>query len=216
MNEQNDNQENFACCCQPMTEESEEFKKIKPMLITGLFIYIGLLFLDIFYLRDNNLFDYLFLIICIYCLIFNKCFMIFPIYTLFSMYLVLGTSLPGLGIIVQTKFKKPKTTEAIIIFFIYFFIIFFSCFIFYISFNAYKEIRYLFEMKIANNPNLIPSYMATNTTQSNNNYYGSNNNYNSNYNNNNYNNGNYNNNNNNNQNKGFKAFSGKGYTVGGS
>ena len=57
--------------------------------------------------------------------------------------------------------------------------------------------------------------MATNTTQSNNNYYGSNNNYNSNYNNNNYNNGNYNNNNNN-QNKGFKAFSGKGYTVGGS
>ena len=67
-------------------------------------------------------------------------------------------------------------------------------------------------MKIANNPNLIPSYMATNTNQSNNNYYGNNNNYNSNYNNNNYNNDNYNNN----KNKGFKAFSEKGYPVGGS
>ena len=81
--------------------------------------------------------------------------------------------------------------------------IIFTCFLFYIGFNAYKEIFYLFRNRIQGNPNLIPSYMAGNG-QYNNNYNG-----NSGY--------NYNaNNNNNNQSKGFKAFSGKGYVVGSS
>ena len=211
MNERNNNEENFACCCKPITEESEELKKIKPILIGGLFIYLGLLFLDIFYIKNGLLFNYLFLILCIYFLTFNRCFMIFPIYTLFSIYLVLGNSLPIFGLIIQNKFDYPSKTDAIIIFLIEAFIMVFSCFIFYMGFNAYKEIRYLFEMRVANNPSLIPSYMATNANQSNNNYYASNNN---NYNNNN--NNNYNSNNNNKQNKGFKAFSGKGYAVGGS
>ena len=206
MNEPSERQDNF--CCQAMTEESEELKKLKPMLTGGIIIYAVLIFVDLFYLKDYILFDYLFLLLFLCFLTYNRCYLIFQIYTLFSLFLVFGTAVPGFGKIIQNKFGKQSLVDAIIKFCIYIFIIIFSCFIFYIGFNAYKEIRSLFEARIQNNPQLIPSYMAANSYQS---TVNRGNNYNSNNRN-----SDNNNNSNNNKNKGFKAFSGKGYTVGGS
>ena len=208
MNDPNDQE--IGCCCQPITDESEELKKLKPILIGGIIIYSVLLIVDISYLGNKNLLTYFFLIFILSFFTFNRCFIFFQWFTIISIFLIFDTSIPGMGIVIQTGFQSPNITEAIIIFIIYLFIIVATCFIFYIGFNAYKEMRYLYEQRISGNPHLIPSYMATNYQgESGNNYGGSINNYTSNTNN------NYNNQNQS-SNKGFKAFSGKGYTVGGS
>ena len=208
MNDQN-NQEDIGCCCPPMTDESDELKKAKPFLIGGIIIYSVLLILDIIYLDNYNLITYLLLIITLSFFTFNRCFMVFQLFTIISIFLIFGTSIPGMGIIIQIGFKNPDLTVNIIFFIIYLFIIVATCFIFYIGFNAYKEMRYLFEQRVSGNPHLIPSYMASNNQGESGNNYDDGNNYNNNSNN------NYNNQNQNSH-KGFKAFSGKGYTVGGS
>ena len=187
---ENNNQDQVSCC-QPMVEENDVIKKIKPILKLGIIIYIILTFVDLFYLYTENFFSYIFLSLALFLLSHNKCFFIFQLYTIFSILLVFGTIIPHVGIIIQTNFVNGA--NSIIRFCIFIFIIIFSVFIFYFSFVAYKEIKYLLSQRVGG-PQLIPSYMAPNV-----------NNYSSN-----------NNSNNNNQNKsgGFKAFSGKGYVVG--
>ena len=204
------NNQEIGCCCQPLTDESDELKKMKPILFGGIIIYTVLLFVDIAYLGDNNLMTYLFLVLILCFFTFNRCFLLFQWFTIISLFLIFGTSIPGMGIIIQTGFQSPDTIEAIIIFIIYLFIIVATCFIFFIGFNSYKEMRYLYEQKISGNPHLIPSYMASNYQGESGNNYGGGNNYTSNSINKNYNNQNQS------SKKGFKAFSGKGYTVGGS
>ncbi len=189
---ENDNQGQVSCC-QPMVEENDVIKKIKPLLNIGIMIYIVLTFVDLFYLVTGNFLSYLFLTLALFFLSHNKCFFIFQLYTIFSILLVFGTIIPNVGIIIQINFQNGS--DDVIRFCIFIFIIIFSVFIFYFSFVAYKEIKYLFSQR-AGGPQLVPSYMAPNV--------------------NNYNSHNNNSNNNNNQNKsgGFKAFSGKGYVVG--
>ena len=80
---------------------------------------------------------------------------------------------------------------------------------FYLTFKAYKEMKYVF---VNNNASPQLSSGFTSNFYQNNNYNNNTNDYNLN----NYNSYNYNKNNNNNTSGGFKAFSGKGYTVGGS
>ena len=75
MDSSNNNQENLTCCT-PLTEESDSLKHLKPMLIIGLFVYFGIIFLDLFYLGDFQLFEYSFLCIMLYFFIVNRCFMI--------------------------------------------------------------------------------------------------------------------------------------------
>ncbi len=197
MNEPNsNNNQDQVLCCQPLVEENEELKKLKPFMNAGLIVYIILLVVDLFLLDTRNLMTYLFLCLSVFMMSFNKCFTIFEWYTLFSIILVFGTVIPQIGIIIQIKFRGNNN---IIIFCIDIFILFFSIFIFYFLFLAYKEMKYLFHMKISNSPNLIPGYMSNNAQTNSNSYNNTNN---------------YNNNNNNNGNSGFKPFSGKGYRVG--
>ena len=207
------NEQGGCCCCPPMTEESEVLKKLKPILTAGIIVYCLLLALDIFLLKDGNFFFYIFFIFAVSFLLFNRCFIIFQFYTLGFIFLIFGTAIPGAGIIVQKGDLKLNKTKEIIKFCIYISIIIFSIIFYYFSFEAYKEMRYLFMMRSSSNPQSIPSYMVSGPSISNNN------NYNSNYayrTNNNDNNNDSNNNNNNKNTKGFKAFSGKGYRVGGS
>ena len=193
-------------CCQPLTDESDELKKTKPILSGGIVIYSVLLILDIVYLGNTNLFTYLFLIIMLSFFTFNRCFLLFQWFTILGIFLIFETSIPGIGIIIQTGFISPDLTEGIIFFIIYLFILVATCFIFYVGFNAYKEMRYLYEQRARGNQYVIPGFMASNQAERGNNYSDNNNNSRN----------QYNNNQNKNSNKGFKAFSGKGYTVGGS
>ena len=187
----NDNQ-NQVLCCQPLVEENDVIKKIRPILNAGLIIYIILLFVDLFYLNTGSLFTYIFLSMALYLLSYNKCFLIFHMYTLVSILLVFGTIIPYIGIIIQIKFGSSSHT--IIKFCIFVFIVIFSFFIFYFSFVGYREMRYLFIQR-RGRPQFVPNYTAPNISN--------NANYNSN-----------NSNNNTNNKGGFKAFSGKGYRVG--
>ena len=187
----NDNP-NQISCCQPIVEENDVIKKIKPILNASLIVYIILLFVDLFYLNTRNLGSYIFLSLALYLLSFNKLFPIFQMYTIVSIILVFGTIIPNVGIIFQIKFRNGA--DSYIKFCIYVFIMLFSFFIFYFSFVGYREMKYLFSQR-GGSPELMPSYMAPNVGTINNN--------------------NSNNNNNNNSNSGgFKPFSGKGYRVG--
>ena len=205
------NEQGGCCCCPPMTEESDILKKLKPILTVGIVVYCALFVLDLSLLYDGNFFFYLFFIFAVCFLIYNRCFIIFQFYTLGCIFLIFGTALPRAGIIIQNN--DLKNSLDIIRFSIYIFIIIFSIIFYYFSFEAYKEIRYLYLNRSASNPQLNP-YMITGPSLSNNNY--NNNNYNNSNNDYRRNNNDNNNSNNNSQTKGFKAFSGKGYKVGGS
>ena len=211
MNQRNNNNQQILCC-PPMTAESELLKKLKPILLSGVFFYFVFLFLDLFFLDNYNLFLYIVLILCLIFLTVNRCFLVFQFYTLATIFLIFGTALPSLGIIIQCEFKKESKTKDTVKFLIYIILMVFSCILYYFCFEGYKEMRYLFQSMIIGNPQAIPSYMSglmINTNQQNNNYYDNNDD--NNYDNNN----NYRNNNNSNNNQGYQAFSGTGYRVGG-
>ena len=125
------NQEGTGCCCQPLTDENDELKKIKPILIGGIIIYTVLLFLDIIYLYDNNLITYLMLILSLSFFTFNRCYILFQWFTIIAIFLIFETAIPGMGIRIQTGFKSPSLLEAVINFVIYFFILASTCFIFF-------------------------------------------------------------------------------------
>ena len=185
MNEPNsDNNQDQALCCQSLVDDNDKIKKLKPILNAGILIYFIILVVDLLYLNTRNLITYLFLCLCVCMMSFNKCFLIFQMYTIISIILVFGTVIPCIGIIIQIKFEGSNT---IIIFCINIFILIFSIFIFYYLFVAYKEMKYLFNNKINSSPNLISNTNNTN---------------------------NYNNNNNKKGSSGFKPFSGKGTRVG--
>ena len=197
MNEPNsDNNQDQVFCCQPMVEESEKLKKLKPIINAGILVYVIILIVDLLYLNTRHLMTYLCLCVFLCLMSFNKCFVIFQIYTIISIILVFGTVIPHIGIIIQIKFNG---SDSIVVFCINIFILCFSIVIFYFLFLAYKEMKYLFSIKIDNSSSLIPSYMSSNDqTNSNRNNYTNN----------------YTNNNNKKGNSGFKPFSGKGTRVG--
>ena len=201
-NNNNNNQQQQLLCCPPMTEESELLKKLKPLLFSGIIFYFVLFFLDFSYLKDYNLFLYMVLMITLVFLAINRCFLVFHYYTLATIFLLFGTALPKLGIIIQCKFdiEDDSTADSVIKFLIYLATIVFTCVLYYFCFKGYKEMKYLFQNMISTNPQAVPSYIGMgglliNTNQQNN--YGNNdgNNYNS--------------------NQGYQPFSGQGHRVGG-
>ena len=193
--EQNNQDDGIGCCCcAPMVEESETLKKLKPVLIGGIVIYSILLFLDLIYLGNMLLMDYALIILCLTLMTVNRCYLAFHYYTFLSILLVFSYIFPKCGIIIQLGFPNSK---AIIEFCIQLFTIIFSVLIFYFGFDAYKEMKYLFINKIVSNPQLAG--FTSGYPQVENNYST-----------------NSNNNNSKQSKSNFKAFSGKGYRVGGS
>ena len=190
-------QENDGCCCGPFVEENDALKKMKPVLVGGLVIYIILLILDLFFNGSRLAIDYLLIIVCLSLMIFNRCYLGFYYYTFLSIIIVFSNCLPICGIVIQNIFDLDR---AVVIFAINLFIIIFSIAFFYFGFQAYKEMKYLFMNRTGMSPQLAGFTSGYPQSDSN---YGSNS-------------SNSNNNSSQNKSKGFKAFSGKGYTVGGS
>jgi len=171
MNETNQNSQDEICCgCKPMIEDTDQLRSMRPILNGGIIFYIILLLLDLFYLRDIEFLNYIIMIISLCIFNVNRCFIIFPIYTIASIFLVFMTAFPKIGIIIQNKFKynQKEFTNCIIKFCIYVSIIIFSCIIFNSGFKAYKEIRYIFNKNITENRQNVPSYIASYNTSNNN------------------------------------------------
>ena len=190
-------QDNDGCCCAPFVEENDALKKMKPVLIGGLVIYCILIILELFFSSGRLTINYLLVILFLSLMIFNRCYLAFHFYTLLSIIIVFSYCLPICGLIIQNEFEIPGAIPA---FCINLFILIFSVVFFYFGFQAYKEMKYLFMNRSGSSPQLAgftSGYAQSDTN------YGSNS-------------SNSNNNSNQNKNKGFKAFSGKGYTVGGS
>ena len=191
------NNEETGCCCGPMVEESDELKKLKPFLIGGVIIFAVLFIADITFLKGNFCFTYLMLGITLLIMTINRCYLAFFYFTFTYILYLFSTLLSQVGIFIQTKFEEEYS---IIKFLVYLFAFIFTLVIYYYSFKAYKEMKYLFMNKAQNAP-MIAGYGGGYTGEGNNNAGN-----------------NISNNSNNDSNKksGFKAFSGKGYKVGGS
>ena len=190
-----DNSNGGTSCCTAMVDESETLKQLKPILIGGVIIYGVLLFVDIAFFDGAFYFYYFILGISLLLMTINRCYFAFWYYTIFLIIYVFPSLLSQIGIFIQCFFSNDDLME----FFFYIFAFFFVIIMFYFAFNAYKEMKYLYLLKRNNSPQLSNGLFPENSEQ--------NNNYNANHN---------NNDNNNNKKKGFKAFSGKGYRVGGS
>ena len=202
---EDNNQETGFCCCPIMMEETQEIKRFKPILIAGILIYIIVMFLDLFYLNNVNLFSYGLIITFLCLMTFNRCYIAFTYYAIFSIILLFQMIIPGFGIPLQSKFPTSKSIGSFII---YLFMFIFYFIYFYFGFQAYKEMKYVFTNNMSNRPQLGNQFSADFVQSNNNNYnnYGYQNNGN-----------NYNSSSNNSSSSGgFKAFSGKGYQVGGS
>ena len=106
--------EDIGRCCPPIT-------KLKPLLIGGIIIYAVLLFLDIYYFGFSNLFTFSFLIIILSFFTFNRCFLRFQWFTIISIFLIVDTVIPLMGIIIQTGFKNQDLIEEIKFFVVYLF-----------------------------------------------------------------------------------------------
>ena len=211
--ENENNEDNGCCCCcnRPLIEETEEIKKLKPFLIAGIIVYTIVLFLDLFYIGGSNLFSYALVILFLCLMTFNRCYFAFIFYTIYSILLLFQTIIPGFGVSLQSLFPTDKSIG---VFVIYLFMFIFYFVFFYFAFKAYKEMKYVFLNNMSNRPQLSNGFSADFAPSDNNNNYG-----NSvyDYGNNGNNGNNYNYNNNSAPSSGgFKAFSGKGYTVGGS
>ena len=189
------NQQDSGCCCQSLIRESDNIKKMKPILIAGIIFYIILAFLDTFYLKNLSFFSYIAIVVFLCLMVFNGCYFFFSMYFIFSTLLLVTNIIPTFGVPLQTGFKSNNAIGAFIIHFIAF--VFYFVY-FYFGFKTYKEMKYIFQTIVGNSPQLS-SHLVGEDRASYNNYNG----------------------NNTNQStpstsKGFKAFSGKGYTVGGS
>ena len=189
------NQPDSGCCCQSLIRESDNIKKMKPILIAGIIFYIILAFLDTFYLKNLSFFSYIAIVVFLCLMVFNGCYFFFSMYFIFSTLLLLTNIIPTFGVPLQTGFKSNNAIGAFIIHFIAF--VFYFVY-FYFGFKTYKEMKYIFQTIVGNSPQLS-SHLVGEDRAAYNNYNG----------------------NNTNQStpstsKGFKAFSGKGYTVGGS
>ena len=195
------NEQNSVCCCQPLIRENDNIKKMKPILIVGIVIYVIVGCLDTFYLKNIFFLSYIAIVVFLCLMVFNGCFILFQVYTVFSIILLFQNIISTFGVPLQTKFKSPNAIGAFIIHiitFIFYFVYFYFCF------KTYKEMKYVFLNNMANGPQLSSNLVQGNESS---NYY---------YNNNNNNNISNNNNTPSSSSKGFKAFSGKGYAVGGS
>ena len=85
MNEPNsDNNQDQVLCCQSLVDDNDKIKKLKPILNAGILIYFIILVVDLLYLNTRNLITYLFLCLCVCMMSFNKCFLIFQLYTIIS------------------------------------------------------------------------------------------------------------------------------------
>ena len=193
------NQPDSGCCCQSLIRESDNIKKMKPILIAGIIFYIILAFLDTFYLKNLSFFSYIAIVVFLCLMVFNGCYFFFSMYFIFSTLLLVTNIIPTFGVPLQTGFKSNNAIGAFIIHFIAF--VFYFVY-FYFGFKTYKEMKYIFQNNYNNSPQLSQDLVGQDRGYNN---YSNSNNYNSN-----------NNNQSPSSSKGFKAFSGKGYTVGGS
>ena len=189
-----ENNDETGCCCGVMVEESDTLKKMKPILIGGVVIF-GILTIVDFCTDQLLFFYYLILGIILLIMTINRCYLVFFYFTFILIVYLFPSLLSQVGIYIQNKFEKD-----IFKFVIYLISFVLTIVIFYFFFQAYKEMKYLFMNKIQNSPALVGYgngiFGGGNNTQ-------------------NYNNSN-NSNTNDNKSSGFKAFSGKGYRVGGS
>ena len=196
MDGNNDDQDS-GCCCQPLINESDNIKKMKPILIVGIIFYVIVGCLDTFYLKNYFIFSYIAIVVFLCLMVFNSCFIFFQLYMVFSVILLFQNIISTFGVPLQTGFQSQNAIGAFIIHiitFIFYFVYFYFCF------KTYKEMKYIFLNNIGNSPQLSSNLVQSNQSS---NYYNNNNNF-------------SNNNNTPSSSKGFKAFSGKGYAVGGS
>ena len=129
MDENSQGQSDGGCCCSPLMDETENIKKYKPISIIGIVVYSAMLIIDSFVFQTYYLFEYIFIIICLCLITFNRCFLLFQFYVIFSTILLFLNFIPRVGIAIQCLFDNSNLIAPFIVHFFLGFLFFLLLFL---------------------------------------------------------------------------------------
>ena len=128
-------------CFSPLVNENDRIQNLKPMLILSLFLLTSIILLDYFIFETTNYIYLSLLTFPIFILILKRFYYIFTIFSMIFIIFVLPKIINDLGHFFQAEII---TTMSIVIFSMKFVCFILLLMIYYIFFQYYKELRYLY------------------------------------------------------------------------
>ena len=128
-------------CCSPKVDENKRIQSLKPMLLISLIILTVIIFLD-YFIFETAIYFYLSLIVLpIFLMVLKRLYFFYTIYSFFFIFLVIPKILNDLGTYFQVE---TITLMRVVIFCLKIVCLILLLMIYYIFFQYYKELKYLY------------------------------------------------------------------------
>ena len=133
-----------------MVNENKRIESLKPMILISLFIIMIIIFID-YFVFETTIYIYLSLVVFpIFLMILKRFYYIFTIYSIFFIFLIIPEIINDLGTYFQVEII---TTTRIFTLCLKFFCLILLLMVYYIFFQYYKELKYLY--LVQNQPNRL-------------------------------------------------------------
>ena len=128
-------------CCSPKVHENKRIQSLKPMLLISLIILTVIIFLD-YFIFETTIYFYLSLIVLpIFLMALKRLYYFYTIYSFFFIFLVIPKILNDLGTYFQVE---TITLTRMVIFCLKILCLILLLMVYYIFFQYYKELKYLY------------------------------------------------------------------------
>ena len=128
-------------CCSPKVDENKRIQSLKPMLLISLVILTVIIFLD-YFIFETTIYFYISLIVLpIFLMVLKRLYYFYTIYSFFFIFLVIPKILNDLGTYFQVE---TITLMRKVIFCLKILCLILLLMIYYIFFQYYKELKYLY------------------------------------------------------------------------
>ena len=128
-------------CCSPKVDENKRIQSLKPMLLISLIILTVIIFLD-YFIFETTIYFYLSLIVLpIFLMALKRLYYFYTIYSFFFIFLVIPKILNDLGTYFQVE---TITLTRMVIFCLKILCLILLLMVYYIFFQYYKELKYLY------------------------------------------------------------------------
>ena len=128
-------------CCSPKVNENNRIQSLKPMLLISLIILTVIIFLD-YFIFETTIYFYLSLIVLpIFLMALKRLYYFYTIYSFFFIFLVIPKILNDLGTYFQVE---TITLTRMVIFCLKILCLILLLMVYYIFFQYYKELKYLY------------------------------------------------------------------------
>ena len=133
-----------------MVNENKRIESLKPMILNSLFIIMIIIFID-YFVFETTIYIYLSLVVFpIFLMILKRFYYIFTIYSIFFIFLIIPEIINDLGTYFQVEII---TITRIFTLCLKFFCLILLLMVYYIFFQYYKELKYLY--LVQNQPNRL-------------------------------------------------------------